>query len=483
MNRTLRALLTGTICLGLSLMGSLASARNLPQFTDLIDKVSPAVVNIRTTTSAGASASNRFQFPREIDPNDPFFEFFKRFLPPGSMPMPRNEEEPAQRNDGREIPRGQGSGFITSTDGYVITNHHVVAQSEKIYVTLSDGQEFPAELIGSDKRTDVAVLKIDGDDLPYLRTGKVSNVRAGEWVIAIGSPFGLKNTVTAGIVSAVARETGNYLPFIQTDVAINPGNSGGPLINMDGEVIGVNSQIYSRTGGYMGISFAIPIDQAMQIAEQLRSTGRVIRGRIGVAIGPVSKEVAQPLGLEDDVGVLVRNIQADGPAARADMQVGDIIVEFAGRKIEKVSDLPRLVGATKPGTETVIKVWRRGSFKTIAITVGELEPSLGEVAESGNTSGAEKTSVASQLGLTVRPLTGQKAKKMGVDSGVVVNDVDDPAKSMGIRPGDVLLAINNRSVESIEIFDAIVEELPKSKAAVLLIRRNDDAYYMPIKPR
>ena len=311
----------------------------LPDFTELVEAVGPAVVNIRTLERARSSASGGV----EIDPN--IEEFFRRF----GIPLPG-------RPDPRDPRRGVGSGFILSADGFVMTNAHVVEGADEVIVTLTDKRELKARIVGSDKRTDVAVVKIEATGLPFVRIGDVSRLKVGEWVVAIGSPFGLENTVTAGIVSAKQRDTGDYLPFIQTDVAINPGNSGGPLLNLRGEVVGINSQIYSRSGGFMGISFAIPIDEAIRISDQLRTTGRVVRGRIGVQIGPVSKEVAESIGLGAPRGALVQSVEKDGPADKGGVEAGDIIVKVDGKAVEKSGDLPRLIGGTKPGSKSVQQV-------------------------------------------------------------------------------------------------------------------------------
>ena len=300
-----------------------------------------------------------------MDPNDPFFEFFRRFMPPGTpMPgQPGQAPRGGQQAPEREVPSGVGSGFVIDSDGFLLTNHHVVDGAESIIVTFPDKREFKGKVIGSDQRTDVALVKIEGKNLPFLKIGNVTNTKVGQWVVAIGSPFGLENSVTAGIVSAKGRDTGEYLPFIQTDVAVNPGNSGGPLLNLDGEVIGINSQIYSRTGGFMGISFAIPIDEAMRVAKQLRETGKVSRGRIGVGIGEVDKDVAKALGLDSAVGALVGSVGKDSPADKAGVIAGDIILRFDGKKVEKASDLPRIVGETKPGSKVNMVLWRKGAEK------------------------------------------------------------------------------------------------------------------------
>ncbi len=337
----------------------------LPDFTELAARVSPAVVNIRTTERRGSSAS-----PHEMDPN--MEEFLRRFgIPMPNRPDPRrgprgDDDEPRQR--------GVGSGFIVSADGFIMTNAHVVDDADEVIVTLTDRRELKARIIGADRRTDVAVVKVDATGLPFVKIGDVNQLKVGEWVMAIGSPFGLDNTVTAGIVSAKQRDTGDYLPFIQTDVAINPGNSGGPLLNLRGEVVGINSQIFSRSGGFMGISFAIPIDEAQRVAEQLRTSGRVIRGRIGVTIAPVNKEVAEAIGLGAPRGALVQNVEADGPADKAGVQAGDIILKVDGKAVEKSGDLPRIVGGTKPGSKSSLQVFRRGKMQDVAVTVGEFEP-------------------------------------------------------------------------------------------------------------
>ena len=370
---------------------SAASAANLPDFTDLVDKVGPAVVNIRTTTRA-TSSGPRGALPPGMDDGD-MSEFFRRFF---GIPMPQSPQSPGAprggynggsggsggSGGGQDTPdsndpeqnSGVGSGFILSADGYVMTNAHVIDDADTIYVTLTDKREFKAKLIGVDDRTDVAVVKISAANLPTITIGDSNKVRVGEWVVAIGSPFGLENTVTAGIVSAKGRDTGDYLPFIQTDVAVNPGNSGGPLINMQGEVIGINSQIYSRTGGFMGISFAIPIDEAMRVADQLKASGKVVRGRIAVAIGEVTKDVADSLGLPKAQGALVSSVEPGGPADKAGVQPGDIILKFNGHSVDTATDLPRMVGDTKPGTKSTITIWRKGQTRDLPVTIAEMQP-------------------------------------------------------------------------------------------------------------
>ena len=358
--------------LGLGLMTPAADAAVLPDFTDLVDKVGPAVVNIRTTERSKVMQQGQGGEDEEMQ------EFFRRFFgqPPGQRPQPSPRGRRAPNGSGDEqpqVPRGVGSGFIISADGYVLTNAHVVEGADEVFVTLTDKREFKAKIIGSDRRTDVALVKIDGSNLPRLTMGDSSKLRVGEWVIAIGSPFGLENTVTAGIVSANSRDTGDYLPLIQTDVAVNPGNSGGPLINMRGEVVGINSQIYSRSGGYMGISFAVPIAEAIRVSEQLKTIGRVVRGRIGVQIGEVTKEVAESLGLPRAQGALVARVEPGSPAEKAGVEAGDIITHFNGTTIEKSGDLPRLVGNTKPGSKSTLTILRKGAKRDLQVTVAEME--------------------------------------------------------------------------------------------------------------
>lgn len=463
--------------------------RGLPDFTGLVEKTGGAVVNIRTTER---TASREEQGGGELlDPDDPFFEFFRRFFPPGAMPgMPGNPQgrqpspAPGQRG-GEEVPRGLGSGFIISADGYVMTNHHVVDGADDIYVTLTDKREFKARLIGSDKNTDVALLKIDAANLPVLAIGDPNKLRVGEWVLAIGSPFGLDNTVTAGIVSAKARETGDYLPFIQTDVAVNPGNSGGPLINMDGQAIGINSQIYSRTGGFMGISFAIPIDEAMRVTEQLKANGRVVRGRIGVAITEVTKDIAEPLGLSKPTGAQVSSVDPKGPAAKAGLQPGDIILRYNGRTIERSSDLPRLVGNTQPGTKTNIEVWRAGAARTLDITVGEVPNDQANAGNRKPRGEQQAPAKANWLGIMASDLTAEQRKAQDLPSdGVLVAGLEPNGlgAQAGLRQGDVLLQLNSQPITSASQFEGLVTKLDRKRTLVLLVKRGGEASYIPVRP-
>jgi serine protease Do len=405
-------------------------------------------------------------------------ELFRRFF---GVPMPNApRQSPRQNRPEQEAqPRGVGSGFILSGDGYIMTNAHVVEGADEVMVTLTDKREFKARIVGADKRTDVAVVKIQVTGLPAVKVGDVSRLRVGEWVMAIGSPFGLENTVTAGIVSAKQRDTGDYLPFIQTDVAINPGNSGGPLINMRGEVVGINSQIYSRSGGFMGISFAIPMDEAMRVSEQLRSSGRVSRGRIGVQIAPVTKEVAESIGLGKAQGVLVRGVEEGSPAEKAGIEAGDIITRFDGKPIEKPADLPRAVGNTKPGSQVALTVFRRGATQDLKVTVAEIEPE--KVATAAPEKKAPPVKIA-HLGLSLSDLSEAQKKEARVRSGVRVDAAVDAAARAGIREGDLILAVANTDVSSVQVFESLMARIDKTRPVSVLIRRGDGAQYVLIRP-
>ena len=474
---------------------SSGASRTLPDFTDLVEIVGPSVVNIRTIDKvavnpvAGANPNNggpNSGGPNSGGPSDEELqELFRRFfgMPPPGKPgtpgQPRQPNRPQQQPE--EQPRGVGSGFILTNDGFIMTNAHVVDGADQVIVTLTDKREFTARIVGADKRTDVAVVKIEASGLPPVKIGDPNRLKVGEWVMAIGSPFGLENTVTAGIVSAKGRDTGDYLPFIQTDVAINPGNSGGPLINMRGEVVGINSQIYSRSGGFMGISFSIPIDEAVQVSTQLRASGRVQRGRLGVGIGDVSKEVAESLGLGKPQGALVSNVEAGSPADKAGIEAGDIILKFDGKKIEKSSDLPRAVGGTKPGTASTVTVFRRGSTKDYPIMVGEFEPD--RAAQKATPEKATPPNAAQLLGLTVSDLTDALKKELNLKGGVRVDAVADPALKAGIREGDVVVQVANTEVADVKAFTQLLTRLDKSKPINVLLRRGEWAQYTVIRPR
>ncbi|MFZ6844936.1 DegQ family serine endoprotease [Undibacterium sp. RuTC16W] len=455
-----------------------AVVSGLPDFTDLVEKSSPAVVNIRTTEKIQQGQ------PGMGGDDEQMQEFFRRFF---GMPIPKQQPAPtpkgrkqAPQQQEEEVPRGVGSGFIISQDGYVLTNTHVVEGASEVYVKLTDKREFKAKVIGTDKRTDVAVLKIDGSKLPRLTVGDSDKIRAGEWVLAIGSPFDLDNTVTAGIISAKARDTGDFLPLIQTDVAVNPGNSGGPLINMRGEVIGINSQIYSRSGGYMGISFAIPIDEAMRVVEQLKSVGRVTRGRIGVAIDDLSKEVAESIGLPKAQGALVTRVEPGAPAEKAGVQDGDVILKFNGITVEKRTDLPRIVGMTKPGSKATITVWRKGAARDLAITVSEAEPDT-KVAQKTDKK-AKRDQTANALGIYVTDMTAAQKKELPGVTGVVIESVEGPAVQAGLNQGDIILMLNQVDVKDAKQFAAMVSKLDPKKAASLLVRRDNFSQFILIRP-
>jgi len=446
----------------------------LPDFTQLVEKTSPAVVNIRTTQKISQTQGDPFGGDEQAE------EFFRRFFGmPAPQQTPKNRRQ-APRQQEQEVPRGVGSGFIVSQDGYVLTNTHVVEDASEVYVKLTDKREFKAKVIGSDRRTDVAVLKIEGSKLPKIAIGDSDKIKAGEWVIAIGSPFNLDNTVTSGIISSKARDTGDYLPLIQTDVAVNPGNSGGPLINMRGEVIGINSQIYSRSGGYMGISFAIPIDEAMRVVEQLKSTGVVSRGRMGVEIGELSKEVAENLGLSKAQGALVARVEAGGPAEKAGIQEGDVILKLNGIAIEKRSDLPRMVGATKPGSKAVVSVWRKGSAKEVTMIVGEADAD--KPISQKNDKKAKKEKVENHLGVAVSDLSEAQKRSMPNGNGVVIDAVDGLAAGSGLRPGDIILMMNNVDIKDAKQFDAMLGKLDAKKSVVLLVRRGEGSQFLVIRP-
>jgi serine protease Do len=442
----------------------------LPDFADLVDKVGPAVVNIRTTErlkmGAGAGA---------VSGEEEVQELLRRFFGGGSPAAPRGRKPAPQE---QEVQRGVGSGFIISADGFVLTNAHVVDGADEVYVTLTDKREYKAKVLGADVRTDVALLKIEGANLPRLAMGDSGKIRVGEWVIAIGSPFNLESTVTAGIISAKARETGDYLPLIQSDVAVNPGNSGGPLINMRGEVIGINSQIATLSGGFNGISFAVPIDEAMRVADQLKKNGKVTRGRVGVQIADLSKEVAESLGLKNSHGAEVSMVEPGGPADKGGVKVGDIILKFNGVVIERSSDLPRLVGSTALGSKATVTVWRKGAQQDLSVTIVELEPDV--VAQKPGT--PKVAPAANALGLVVADLKPAKKKELQIDGGVVVDAVEGVAARAGLQAGDVLLQLNNTEITDAKQFNAAVAKLDPKKPSVVLVRRGDISQFVSLRP-
>ena len=452
-----------TLMLALFLLLPLQVSAQLPDFTDLVEKQGGAVVNISTTQAARNTLSQ--QLP-QLDENDPFFEFFRRFAP-----------NPGQREF---QPQSLGSGFIISADGYILTNAHVIDAAEEVTVKLTDKREFKAKVIGADKRTDVALIKIEATGLPTLRFGDPAKLKVGEWVVAIGSPFGFDNTVTAGIVSAKGRSLPqeNFVPFIQTDVAVNPGNSGGPLFNLRGEVVGINSQIYSRTGGFMGLSFAIPIDVANDIAQQLRTTGKVTRGRIGVVIQQVTKELADGFGLPKPQGALVNSVEKGGPADKAGIEAGDVILRFDGKPVNSSEDLPRVVGGTKPGSKVAIQVWRNKAARDLQVVVAELnDDRTGRQARSGK----PQPPVAAQFGMGVTDLTDAQRKELKVEGGVFVDNVQGAAARAGLRRGDVILAVNNQDVKTVEQFRQLMGSFDKGRIVALLVRRGSNSLYIPLR--
>ena len=448
-------------------------AQGLPDFTELVEKVGPAVVNIRTTERAKASRGGSGELDEDM------LEFFRR----RGIPIPQIPNRPTPRTpdaDAEPQQRGVGSGFILSGDGYVMTNAHVVEGADEVLVTLPDKREFKAKTIGSDKRSDVALVKIEATGLPFVKVGDPNRLKVGEWVIAIGSPFGLENSVTAGIVSAKSRDTDSFLPLIQTDVAINPGNSGGPLINMRGEVVGINSQIYSRSGGYMGISFAIPIDEAFRVSEQLRVSGRVVRGRIGVVIDRVTREVAESIGLGKPSGALVRSVEVGGPAEKAGVEAGDIITKVDARAVEGSVDLPRIVGGIKPGTKATLQVFRRGGTRELSVVVAELEPERVAVRKPAD---REKPAApAGSFGIGVSDLTDAQKREAKVKSGVRVDTAEGAAARAGVKENDIITTVDNVEITSAKQFEAVIAKLDKTKPVTLLVRSGDIARFVIVRP-
>ncbi|MCF7202529.1 DegQ family serine endoprotease [Pseudomonas oligotrophica] len=452
---------------GIVLFGqALIAHAQLPDFTPLVDQASPAVVNI--STKQNRPARGQMQMPDLEDIPPPFREFFRRGFPPG-------QEQPREA-------QSLGSGFIISEDGYVLTNNHVIADADEIMVRLPDRSELQAKLIGADPRTDVALLKIDADDLPTVRLGKSDSLKAGEWVVAIGSPFGFDHTVTAGVVSATGRSLPgeSYVPFIQTDVAINPGNSGGPLFNLEGEVVGINSQIFTRSGGFMGLSFAIPIDVAMDVANQLRDSGKVSRGWLGVSIQEVNKDLADSFGLDRPAGALVAQVMDGSPAARGGLQVGDVIVSMNGKPIIMSADLPHLVGSLKPGTEATFQVVRNGERKKLDIEIGALpdDDSLASAGEPGEGAAASNN----RLGVAVAELSDEQKRGMEIDSGVVIRELQSgPAAMIGLRPGDVITHLNNQAIDSVKTFNDVVAQLPKNRSVSMRVLRQGRASFITFR--
>jgi serine protease Do len=443
-------------------------AASLPDFTDLYEKQGPAVVSIDVTQQV-----RRQRFP-DISEDDPFYEFFRRF---GQIPRRAPERDFEAQST--------GSGFILSADGYIVTNAHVVDEASEVLVRLTDRREFKAKVIGADKRSDIALLKVDAKDLPRVTIGDPDKLKVGEWVVAIGKPFGLENTMTAGIVSAKGRDLPqeNLVPFIQTDVAINPGNSGGPLFNMRGEVIGINSLIYSRTGGYMGLAFAVPIDIAMNTVKQLQEKGKVTRGRIGVQITEVTKDMADSFGLKQAMGALVNSVEKDGPAAKAGVESGDIIIKVDNRDVRASNDLPRIITAVRPGTKINLTVWRKGGTRDIAVTVAEMKDDVATPPRRSTPAPKEKAK-PNRMGLVLVDLTDDQRKELDIKGGVLVEDVSGTVRG-NVQPGDVILAIIQRGqateAKSAAQLNDLLSKLEKGAAVTLQLRRGENQFFSTLK--
>jgi serine protease Do len=439
------------------------AAKELPDFTALVEKQGAAVVNVSTSQML-QNAQGVPAIPG-LPEGDPLAELFRRF----GSPMPREQET-----------HSLGSGFIISADGYILTNAHVVDSADKITVRLTDQREFKARVIGADRRTDVALIKIEATGLPKVTQGDPAMLRVGEWVLAIGSPFGFDSSVTAGIVSGKGRslQQENFVPFIQTDVAINPGNSGGPLFNMKGEVVGINSQIYSRSGGYMGLSFAIPIDVAMEVANQLRASGKVTRGRIGVVIQEVTRELADSFGLHNTSGALISAVEKGGPADKAGIQASDVILKFDGKVVSVSRDLPRMVAGTHPGSKVNVQLWRKGATKEVSLTVAEMPGDGRTVRTAKNDSGGEQIA---RLGIGVAELTEELKKQLEIEGGLLIEEVRGANVRAELQRGDIILALGNTPVVSVEQLNAVLKSIPKGRNVALLVRRGETASYIAIK--
>lgn len=444
-----------------------AQARELPDFTELVKQAAPGVVNISTTSTISAASGPYAQ--QDIP------EIFRRFFGDQMPPMPGMP-------GGNEERKSLGSGFVIRKDGYILTNAHVVKDADEIMVRLNDRRELPAKLVGSDARTDVALLKVDADDLPTLKIGDSDDLQVGEWVAAIGSPFGFDHSVTAGIVSAINRTlpSDTYVPFIQTDVAINPGNSGGPLFNLDGEVVGINSQIYTRSGGFMGLSFAIPISVAMDVADQLRTEGHVSRGWLGVVIQPVSKDLAESFGLDDTRGALVSDVTDDSPAKKAGLKAGDVILSVNGEAIDDSTTLPRLIGRVSPGDDVKLKVMRDGDQRNIDVTVGDWPE---EMTADGSPSTGNATDDQAKLGIAISDLNDQQKQQLDIDSGVLVRRVDPrgAAAAAGIQPGDVIVSFDQKPVDNADQLIEAVKQVDEDRAVPVRIVRDGNSLFVALR--
>jgi serine protease Do len=441
-----------------------AASRELPDFADLVEKYGASVVNISTTQTV----RNTGMFPQmpNLSEDDPMYDFFRRFMPKGN---PHSAPRERQANS-------LGSGFIISADGYLLTNAHVVDEADEVTVRLTDKREFKAKVIGSDRRTDIALIKIEAANLPKVTIGKPDQLRVGEWVVAIGSPFGFDNSVTAGIVSAKGRSLpqDNYVPFIQTDVAINPGNSGGPLFNMKGEVVGINSQIYSRTGGFMGLSFAIPIDTAIDISDQLRTGGKIQRGWLGVVIQEMTKELAESFGLSKPSGALIASVEKGSPAEKGGLAASDIVLKFDGKAVESPADLSRQVAQAKPGKRVSLQVWRKSQNKDLTLVLGEMPDKVSKAA----TKPAKSTN---KLGLTLNELSEEQKKELKIDHGLLVEDAQGVAARAGLSKGDIILSVKNQDVKSVEQFNELTSPYTTGGVIALRVLRDDRTTYVAIR--
>lgn len=474
---SIKRMMAATAATALLSWQSLGMAQQLTDFTELVEEVSPAVVNISTSRTVTRPPTAGGPGMPDLEGMPPIFrEFFEHGFPQGPQGQQPRQQRPS--------PQSLGSGFILSEDGYVLTNNHVVEGADEIYVRLSDRREMVAELVGADPRSDLALLKIDTDeDLPAVRIGDSSELKPGEWVLAIGSPFGFDYSVTAGIVSAKGRSlpTENYVPFIQTDVAINPGNSGGPLLNLEGEVVGINSQIFTRSGGFMGLSFAIPADVAMDVVAQLKETGTVQRGWLGVVVQEINKDLAESFGLPRPAGALVAQIMPGGPADEGGLETGDVILQFNGEEINMSSDLPHAVGRVQPGKEASLVIMRDGKRRTLELEVGALPEEDATVA-SALPSESASAAASNRLGVVVVELTDAQREALDVSSGVVVREVrQGPAAMIGLRSGDVITSLANKQVESVDHFERIVEDLPKNQSVSMRVVRQGRASYITFR--
>lgn len=467
------------ICLALGLSTATpVFAKELPDFTELAEKQGSSVVNISVTQVA---QSNQGGSPFQGMPDEEALnEFFRRFGIPGIPGNPRGPGGQGAPQQPEYKSQSLGSGFILSSDGYILTNAHVVREADEVIVKLNDKREFKAKIIGADRKTDVALLKIEATGLPKVTIGNPEQLKVGEWVVAIGSPFGLESTLTAGVVSAKGRALPqeNFVPFIQTDVAINPGNSGGPLFNLKGEVVGINSQIYSRTGGYMGLSFSIPIDVAIDVSNQLKSAGHVSRGWLGIGIQEITKDLAESFGMKNTNGALVAGVEKGSPAEKGGLEPGDVVVKFDSKPVTTSSDLPRIVGATKPGKQVPVDVLRKGASKVLTITLGEMPADKDEVAAAPQSNAKPESN---RLGLTLREITPQQRRSLNGRNALLVVDAQGAAAQAGIRRGDLVLGFNNTEVQSLEQFGKQVNAIPAGKTVALLVQRGENTLYVPVK--